>query len=85
MNLERTEWYPEEILPSVPGVYEVKSELAAVVFHSYWNGERFCYRVLGFNKAMHLRNKPTRARPTATWRGLTKQSFLMMKEMKHAL
>lgn len=90
MNKEEyTPWYPSDVHPSVPGVYQVQlAHFPASVFYAYWNGKKFGYRValrdMAF-QALKRRDDRTYAGDFAIWRGLTKQSFLMMKEMKYAL
>jgi hypothetical protein len=72
-----TPWYPADVPPSVPGMYEVKSEYG--YYYSYWNGKKFGYRAMDISRAFEYRDKLTHAGDTAIWRGLTRQSAMEIR------
>jgi len=75
-----TPWFPPEVHPSVPGVYEVKMN-ECFTYYSDWDGKKFGYRIVTYlyddpvKEAIRLRNKLTYAGDENVWRGLTKETF----------
>ncbi len=74
---EYTPWYPANISPSVPGVYQVK--ICGMIGYAYWNGRKFGWRSFDVKTAFYDRNRPTNAGDTAVWRGLTRQSAMEIR------
>lgn len=71
--MEKTFWYPPEIKPVRPGLYETKSPILGYSpgWFSYWDGKKWGSAYPSVGKA-HLERSSIAFRQDRPWRGLKK-------------
>lgn len=73
-----TDWFPSEVLPARPGVYEIDREDCHGRAFSHWDGERWGWATLerlrgGFQNAIDAAAEAQRTPYKRRWRGLAVQ------------
>ncbi len=68
MSAILTPWFPKNVVPVRPGVYQVQH--GAGYFFAYWNGKDFGWRDRDSVGAYERRFAATAAERLAPWRGL---------------
>lgn len=68
-----TPWYPAEVVPVNPGVYQMLNTSSGMLFYSRWNGEAWCVGCLEAEAAASFTRESV-VQLRWPWRGLTEQS-----------
>lgn len=72
---EVTEWFPPEITPVRPGIYQLLNTSTDMIFYSRWNGSAWCVGCLEAKFAATF-SRPSVVQFKWPWRGLVSPAWI---------